>query len=128
MFGKRLKMLRIDKGLDQKELGAILNVTKQTISGYERDYRVPPPEMLSALADFFEVSTDFLLGRTDERIPVHELKKKIFDASYIPKDEDLEKLLLYTNIWFHGEKLDLEDKKSLLEIAKILWEKRRSDK
>lgn len=65
MLGNRLKMLRTEKKITQEELGKFVNVTKVSISGYENGNRTPDTETLQKLADYFDVSTDYLLGRTD---------------------------------------------------------------
>ena len=65
MLGIRLKELRNQKKLTQKQLAEKINVTHVSISGYESGNRSPDTETLQRLADFFEVSTDYLLGRTD---------------------------------------------------------------
>lgn len=74
MNGERLKQLRNERKLTQTELGNKINVTKVSISGYESGKRSPDTDTLQRLADFFEVSTDYLLGRTD--IPVHTSQNK----------------------------------------------------
>lgn len=65
MNGERLKQLRKEKNLTQSELGQKINVTKVSISGYESGNRTPDTDTLQRIADFFEVSTDYLLGRTN---------------------------------------------------------------
>lgn len=65
MDGKRLRKLRNEKKLTQSELGRIINVSKVSVSGYESGDRTPDTDNLGRLADFFEVSSDYLLGRTD---------------------------------------------------------------
>lgn len=67
MIGKRLKMLREELGLSQKELGAKLSVSSSTIGMYEVDKRTPDANMIERIADFFQVSADYLLGRTRNR-------------------------------------------------------------
>ena len=62
----RLKELRLDKGLKQSELANILMTTQATIGKYERGDLEPNLDFLKRLADFFEVSTDYLLGREDD--------------------------------------------------------------
>ncbi|TGY53596.1 helix-turn-helix domain-containing protein [Ligilactobacillus murinus] len=64
MFNIRLKELRHEKGLTQDELGKILNVSGKTIGTWERDSRQPNIETINELADFFGVTTDYLIGRT----------------------------------------------------------------
>ena len=58
-----IKRLRIQNGLNQVELAKKLNVTKQCISNWENDNILPSVTMLVQLADFFGVTTDYLLGR-----------------------------------------------------------------
>lgn len=65
-FARRLRELREKKGLTQAELGRLFNLSKQAISSYETGGSAPGPETLQRLADFFGVSLDWLLGRTDD--------------------------------------------------------------
>lgn len=64
-FGVKLKELRIEKGLSQRKLGEIFGVCNQTVSFWETGSREPDLDALVKIADFFEVSVDFLLGRED---------------------------------------------------------------
>ncbi|SDZ18804.1 LexA family protein [Tindallia californiensis] len=68
-LGERLKKMRKEKEVTQKELADIFSLGESTISFYEKGTRRPDYETLSKLADYFDVSTDYLLGRTDERKP-----------------------------------------------------------
>ena len=61
--GDRIRILRERKGLSQKLLAFKLGMPNQSLSNYERGYREPPADVLKKLADFFEVSVDYLLGR-----------------------------------------------------------------
>lgn len=61
----RLRDLREDHDLTQKELGEAINLPQRTYSSYETGGRMIPPEVLCALADFYGVSVDYLLRRTD---------------------------------------------------------------
>lgn len=63
-FGELIAELRQDRGLTQKQLGKILSVSTGTISNYEKGVHYPDLEKLVALADYFQVSTDYLLRRT----------------------------------------------------------------
>lgn len=65
-FGHRLKKLRMQKKMTQQELGNLLNVTKVSISGYENETRSPDQDSLVKIAQFFNVSTDYLLGNTQD--------------------------------------------------------------
>lgn len=64
-FATRLKQLRENKDLKQKELADLLHLQQSTISAYERDKIQPTPETINILADFFGVTSDYLLGRQD---------------------------------------------------------------
>ena len=64
-FKIRLKELRTKKGVTQKAMGELLNITTRAYQFYEEGKRYPDFKGLIALADFFEVSLDFLVGRID---------------------------------------------------------------
>ena len=64
IFAQRLRELRKEKRLRQEDIAADLNVSRQTISKYERGDREPDYYMLNKLADYYQVSIDFLFGRT----------------------------------------------------------------
>lgn len=66
MLNENIKILRIARGLNQVEFAKILGVSKQCISNWENDNVMPSIEMLIKIADFFNVTTDFLLGRSDK--------------------------------------------------------------
>ncbi len=61
----RLKDLREDRDVKQKELAELLNIKQNTYSQYENGKREIPLEMLWKLADFYDVSVDYLIGRTE---------------------------------------------------------------
>lgn len=63
----RIKMLREKKGLNQIELGKVINVSGQALGMYENEKRDLSTENVIKLADFFNVSTDYLLGKSDKR-------------------------------------------------------------
>ena len=64
---ERIRQLREDADLTQAALGKAINVPQRTYAYYESGQRMIPPQVLCALADFYEVSVDYLLGRTDQR-------------------------------------------------------------
>lgn len=67
MFAKRLKELRIDAGLKQSELAQKLDISPSTIGMYEQGRRSADQETLLKISDLFDVSTDYLLGKTNVR-------------------------------------------------------------
>ena len=64
-FGQRLKSLRLERDLKQSELAKIIEVSSSTIGMYEQGRRYADLETLKKIADFFDVSVDYLIGRTD---------------------------------------------------------------
>ena len=65
----RLRYLREDKDLSQQKIAEMLGIQQRTYSRYETGEREIPLESLCKLADFHEVSVDYLLGRTDTPTP-----------------------------------------------------------
>ncbi len=65
ILGKRIRYLREKYQLSQKQLATRVNLTNAQLSRYELGERKPDPEIIKDIADFFDVSTDYLLGRTD---------------------------------------------------------------
>jgi len=64
---ERIRSLREDADLTQKRVGEAINVPQRTYAYYESGQRMIPPSVLCALADFYDVSVDYILGRTNER-------------------------------------------------------------
>lgn len=119
MFGIRLRELRKQKGLTMKELGKKFTLAESTISGYENGNRKPDLEMIDAFADYFEVTADYLLGRTDNPSPVFNkssaVKEK--DERDIAKrmEEIRSDLTKQDGLSFHGEPLSEEAIESLMD-------------
>lgn len=65
----RLKDLREDMDLTQVEVAKILNTTQQQYSKYEIGIRLIPIDKLNILADLYKTSTDYILGRTNNKKP-----------------------------------------------------------
>ena len=63
LLGKRIKDMRLEKGMSQQEFGDLIGVTKVSICGYENGTRTPSLDTFCILADIFETTTDYLLGR-----------------------------------------------------------------
>lgn len=65
----RILLLRKEHGLTQAEVGRRINVTYRTYAYYEAGERMIPPGVLCRLADLYGVSVDYILDRTDSRVP-----------------------------------------------------------
>ena len=70
----RIRDLREDRDLTQKQVGEAIGVSQRTYAYYESGQRMIPPQALCALAEFYHTSVDYLLGRTDQKTP-HPRKK-----------------------------------------------------
>ena len=75
MFSNTLRKLRKENKLSQAELGKILNLSQRTISSYENGERFPDEITLNNIADYFNISMDYLLGRTKLRSYTIKYKK-----------------------------------------------------
>ena len=67
IFAERIKSLRIAHGMTQEAVGKIVGVKRYSVCGYEKGNNDPEVPVLIALADYFGVSTDYLLGLSDHR-------------------------------------------------------------
>lgn len=118
-FGYRLKTLRTSKKMTQTELGDILNVTKSSISGYENGTRFPDQESLVKIAEYFNVTTDYLLGKNqtpewandDQVIELDKILKSKAGMAYGPEGE-----------------ISDEDREAIDDlIAGYFWQKKRKE-
>lgn len=73
MLAKNLKMLRKASHLTQNTLAKLLNITREAYSMYESGKRQPSYHSLCILADFYQVSVDYLLGRTQVTEPLDHI-------------------------------------------------------
>lgn len=73
--GNRIKELRIKHDLTQKELAKEINTTQTNIGRWEKNLNDPAASFIIRLADFFQCSTDYLLGREDDLVVIHVYPK-----------------------------------------------------
>ena len=109
-FGNRLKKLRLENNLTQENLSKKLNVSRATVGRYETDERFPDKNLLKKIADIFEVSIDYLLGRTDNRNGYIYCKEHCNtgyskSSSYKIFENEILKRLLEENIIVEGESI-----------------------
>ncbi|GAB2023567.1 helix-turn-helix transcriptional regulator [Pseudolactococcus yaeyamensis] len=104
MLPERLKSLRLEAKLTQKEIAVKLRISQQGYAVWENGKRNPNQQTLNTLADFFNVSTDYLLGKTDIKN-----QKKL--------DDDLEKSL-DTFRSFDGKPMTDSDRETIREVLK----------
>ena len=140
-FGERFKELRLQRGLTQDKLATSFSLNKSSISRYEKDSQIPENPALQAFADFFEVSMDYLLGRSD--VLNVESENQYEPILTLKNEKDIGKLLNQTlemiksqdAIMLDGDILDEEDLEILaksikagLEYAKISNKKKYTPK
>ena len=93
---ERLKALRKSKGLSMKELGRLFGLSESTISLYESGKRQPDNETILKIADFFDVSVDYLLGREEKETPSYtEEERKLFSLIEQLTDVEVEEMSNY---------------------------------
>ena len=126
-LSKRIKFLREELSLTQKDCSGFLGISQTNLSQFENGSRTPSDEIKIKIADFFKVDLDYLMGRTD--IPNH-IKEDKLDISESIKDLDY--TLEHTpNLVLHGEILDYETKKLLqssLKTAILITERKKDEK
>lgn len=120
-FKDRLKKLRKEKKLYQKELAKIIGVSDGAIAMYETGKRTPDKDILDKMASYFGVSVDFLLGRTKERSPADKIKSALSSdpelADFwdkLSKREDLQLLFKQT------KDMNPEGVKQIIRIIKAI--------
>ena len=117
ILGDRIKILRDEIELTQEQLGDKFFVTKGTVSKWENDHRIPELDTISKLATLFDVSVDYLLGRTNKRQPHHLTKEDIIkiapEYARMLEEGGLEYLELVEEL--QGKEIPLEAIKELVD-------------
>lgn len=107
-LGQTLAELRRENNMGQKELALRLKVSVGTISNYENDVHNPAPETLCQLADCYNVSVDYILGRTRFRFDISQLERRLSKDYTVT---DIVNLII---------SLDSNTVENLMEYAKFL--------
>lgn len=115
----RIKQLRKEKGLLQSEVAEYLNVNQTTYSCYEIGTRKIHTDILLKLADLYQVSTDYLLGKTELRYTQHEL-----DFFNELKEKDIDQLIREYNLTLGDEAMDDKDERILIKLIKSFMEEK----
>lgn len=135
MFSERLKQLRKLKKLTHEYMANLLGMTRQGYGNYENGKREPDQETLEKLADFFETSVDYLLGRTNDpgvsNQKINELTESQLPSWATKRDiNDLKKYLeRKENLNFDGVPIDEDEKQDLLKLlTKLFWKSKEMNK
>lgn len=92
MNGNKLRKIRENKGLLQKEVADALKISASTIGMYEQNRREPDNDTLKKIANYFEVSTDYLLDNSpikSEEEEIEILRQLLIKNKYMKPNEDL---------------------------------------
>lgn len=94
VFANRLKDLREELFLTQPDLGGVINISQSNVSRYEKGLSFPSVETLYLIADYFDTSIDYLVGRTDRRKLVFTEDDKLQEVGkqYFEIDKEFKKL------------------------------------
>ena len=109
--GDILKELRKDNKLTQSEVGAILNVAPSTVGSYEKEINSIPISSLKKLAQYYNVSSDYILGIASESVSWKDLEEHIFE-----NDNNVTLYSFINDI----KSLNKQDKQTLLQVLKSL--------
>jgi len=112
MFGHKLASLRKDHNLTQKDLADVLKCSPSRIGMYEQGRRSPDLETLEALADYFKVTTDLLVGRTESiAVPIIKESNEIYKSNTLidPVTEYIKTKLKNENLSAVSETLSEDD-------------------
>lgn len=108
MFTERLKSLRKEAGLTQKELAEQLGIKQPTYTQWELGRRSPSSETLEKFANFFNVSTDYLLGNSDYKTTI---------------DQDIEEAI-QRSVAYQGNPISDKDKKAITDFLRNYFEEK----
>lgn len=120
-FGQRLRELRRENRISAKELSVALDIAQSSISRYENDLREPRRDFLEKVSAYFNVSIDYLLGKTDEQVnivPVNSFKCSAFPDSFENAEDAIAFLLKQpTLVAFGGYDLSKLSSDELIDFA-----------
>ena len=93
IIADRLRFTRIEAGLKQKDIAEKIKLNPTTYSGYENEVTVPPIEALIRIADFYQISLDYLTGRVDNKLGLQPpAKESTTNDELLKRIEKLEEL------------------------------------
>lgn len=121
-FRFRVKQLREERGLSQKALSTIMGVGQSTVAGWESTNKMPAYRVILKLADYFNVSLDYLLGRSDDPSPPKMSKEEM---EYWEERANKEAKPV-SNEEFH-EMLSPEMKRAIIEFLKMNQEQKNTE-
>ena len=124
MNNKRITMLRKEQQLTQAQLAQKLGVGRTTVNGYEQGIISPPPDKIKMMSEIFDVTTDYLIGKSDDRLLTvkdnNDIAEKMKDLLHTIE-------LSQNDLTFNGQELDditrqllIQSLQNSLEIGKTI--------
>jgi len=114
-IGSRLAFLRDQRGLTQEELASSLGISRAALSHYEKNRREPDTETLGKVADLFQVSIDYLVGRTSQSNVTLDPEVRQFSDRLELSDEQLMEQFALT---IDGRKLTAEEARRFIAFVR----------
>ena len=106
VFSVNLKKLRMSRGMTQGDMAKVLNISRSCVANYESEKRQPDQAMIRRIADYFDVSIDFLLGRSSVKMTVTDSDKML----------EIQQIGDFLDV---GDKLDLRNAEPKVKLALI---------
>ena len=114
-IGNRIAKLREDRGWTQEQTSSSLGISRAALSHYEKNRREPDTDTLSKFADLFNVSVDYLVGRTSApQITLDDSVREFVDQLELADEELLKKFALTID----GRKLSLEEARRFIAFVR----------
>lgn len=128
-IGERIRQLRKEYNLTQEQFGKLFGIVKSTVSMYESNKSVPDDEMKKKIAEHFNVSLDWLMGRTD--IPNAYIPEEYTQKHKVTKRDlmQYEDFIKQAGIFFMNDEVAEEDKEKLFrDISELFWKAKEVNK
>lgn len=120
MIAKRIKMLRTEKGISQQELAKVVGKSQQAVNLWEKGENEPGLDTINLLANYFDVSSDYLLCRTDDPKPKDQHVNDDEGMEYL---DELHKRPEMKTLFQVGRKATKEDIEIAISIIEALQKK-----
>ena len=126
MFKDSLKKLREEKNLSQEVFARAMGIAQSTVGNWESGTRMPNIEMTQKVADFFNVSVDYLIGRKDISIQDSSIQDSPAQDNYIQENERYQEIIeKTTQALFFDDEISDRDKETIFKnISDAFWKSR----
>lgn len=115
-LGERIKYFRGKRGFSQDDMAQKLDMKRANFSSYETDRNIPPSNVLSKIADILGTSTDYLLGKTENPLPVDSTEREFLEALDLGDEE----LASQFGLKLDGKELTKEQIKMVVAFLRTL--------